>query len=124
MKDRNPVNWFELPAADLARAKDFYEFILDCELTLHEMGPLRMAWFPSVQGQPGATGALVQAEAYTPSYHGSLVYFSVDDIDETLQKIKERGAKVINPKFGIGPYGFVAHFEDCEGNRVALHSNQ
>jgi predicted enzyme related to lactoylglutathione lyase len=23
---------------------------------------------------------------------------------------------------GIGEYGFIAHFEDSEGNRVALHS--
>jgi predicted enzyme related to lactoylglutathione lyase len=27
------------------------------------------------------------------------------------------------PKIGIGTYGFIAHFEDSDGNRVALHAN-
>ena len=124
MQNQNPINWFELPAADLERATAFYAFVLDCEFTLHDMGPLKMAWFPSVQGGNGATGALVEAEPYTPSYEGALIYFAVEDIETALAKIEEKGGKTINPKRGIGEYGFVAHFEDTEGNRVALHAMQ
>jgi predicted enzyme related to lactoylglutathione lyase len=29
---------------------------------------------------------------------------------------------VLNGKQSIGAHGFVAHFEDTEGNRVALHA--
>jgi hypothetical protein len=36
--------------------------------------------------------------------------------------VVERGGMVLNPKMNIGEYGFVGHFEDSEGNRVALHS--
>jgi predicted enzyme related to lactoylglutathione lyase len=36
--------------------------------------------------------------------------------------VAERGGKVLRAKTGIGEYGFVGHFEDSEGNRVALHS--
>ncbi|MBD3273984.1 MAG: VOC family protein [Candidatus Marinimicrobia bacterium] len=118
----NMVNWFEIPTADLSRATEFYEHVLGVELSLQEMGPLKMAWFPMVDGGSGATGSLVHSEEYTPSYDGSLVYFSVDDIDQTLERVREKGGKVLNPKSSIGEHGFVAHFEDSEGNRVALHS--
>jgi predicted enzyme related to lactoylglutathione lyase len=32
----NPVNWFEIPANDLERAKVFYEHVLDIELALND----------------------------------------------------------------------------------------
>jgi predicted enzyme related to lactoylglutathione lyase len=120
----NPVNWFEIPVIDLERAKRFYESLLGIKLTKTEMGPLKMAWFPMVQGASGATGTLVQVEGYTPSHAGTLVYLSVDDLDGILTKVKANGGKTLVPKMGIGEYGFIAHFEDSEGNRVALHSNR
>jgi uncharacterized protein len=120
----NPVNWFEIPASNLDRAKRFYENVLGVTLSVNDMGPLKMAWFPMKQGGTGTTGALVKAETYVPSHAGTMVYFTVDDIEQALKKVTANGGKVIHPKKGIGEYGFVAHFEDCEGNRVALHSLQ
>ena len=40
---------------------------------------------------------------------------------KTLEKVKASGGKVIRGKTPIGQFGFVGHFEDTEGNRVALH---
>ncbi len=122
MANENPVNWFEIPAANLQRAKEFYEHVLQIPLSVQDMGNLKMAWFPMHENAPGATGSLVQAKEYTPSYAGSLVYFAVQDIEATLDRVQEKGGKVINQKQSIGEYGFVGHFEDSEGNRVALHS--
>jgi len=31
---------------------------------------------------------------------------------------------VLLPKMSIGEYGFIAHFQDSEGNRVALHAEK
>jgi len=118
----NPVTWFEIPAIDLDRAKSFYEKIFDIEMTISEMGPLKMAWFPGVEGAAGSTGTLIEAKSYTPSHEGTMVYFSVKDIDSVLQKVEKYGGKILHPKNSIGEYGYVGHFEDCEGNRVALHS--
>ncbi len=123
-KEFNPVNWFEIPVNELDRAKKFYESALGIQMQIQEMGPLKMAWFPMLEGKPGATGTLVKANGYTPSHQGSLVYFSVGDIESTLKKIESQGGKTLNPKTSIGKFGFVAHFEDCEGNRVALHSEK
>jgi len=122
MEATNPVNWFEIPVDDLDRAKKFYETVLGIELSLQEMGPLQMAWFPMTEGLPGATGSLVKGEGYSPSTAGSLVYFTVKDLDETLGRVSAGGGKVLFPKMSIGEYGFIAHFEDSEGNRVALHA--
>ena len=118
----NPVNWFEIPVQDIERAKKFYETTLGFKLNRQEMGPVSMAFFPMTQGAPGAAGSLVKGKNYSPSHSGTVVYFSVDDIDEMLRRINANGGKTLIPKTSIGEYGFFAHFEDTEGNRLALHS--
>ena len=118
----NPVNWFEIPVNDLERAKQFYETVFGLQLSLNEMGSMKMAWFPMTQGGPGATGTLIQSEGYAPSHAGTLVYFSVTDIEGALDKVNANGGKTLMPKTSIGEHGYIAHFQDCEGNRVALHA--
>lgn len=117
----NPVNWFEIPANDLERAKAFYEAVLGVRLELNQMGPMQMAWFPMAQGGPGAAGTLAKMEGYTPSHEGTMVYFSVEDIDTTLGLAEQHGGKTLVPKMPIGEHGHIAHFEDSEGNRLGLH---
>lgn len=118
---KNPVGWFEIPVSDMERAKSFYEDIFKIEIDVHDFGQLLMGWFPNDMESPGASGTLVKAETYVPSYQGTMVYFSVEEIDDVLPGIEPAGGKIINQKQSIGEYGFVAHFEDSEGNRVALH---
>jgi len=96
--------------------------VLDIEPTPEEMSPYTMAFFPMAQGVRGATGTLIKGETYEPSHGGTIVYFSVDDINEVLRRINANGGKTILPKKSIGEYGFIAHFEDTKGNRLALHS--
>ena len=51
MTDRfNPVGWFEIPVLDLERAKKFYDAVFDLDMPLHDLGPMRMAWFPMIEG--------------------------------------------------------------------------
>ena len=114
----------------MTRAKVFYEKVLNVSLTLHEMapifpsssGPLLMAWFPMENQASGATGSLVKGERYVPSHSGVLIYFSVEDISGVLDKAGKNGGKILNPKTGIGEYGFIGHFQDSEGNCLGLHS--
>ena len=119
----NPVNWFEIPVEDLARAKQFYETILAIEITESEMGPAKMGWFPMEMGAAGSPGTLIKSDGYTPSHDGSLVYLHVDAIDPTLELINANGGKTLVCRMSIGQHGFIAHFEDSEGNRVALHES-
>lgn len=121
--DHNPVGWFEIPVKDLARARAFYEKVFGFDdLAVHDMGPLKMAWFPWKEDSIGAPGALCEGETYEPSHAGTLVYFTAPDIEGTLVRAAENGGKVLFPKKSIGEYGFVGFMEDCEGNRIGLHS--
>lgn len=122
MAAHNPVNWFEIPAADLPRGKAFYSGVFGLELTDLEMGPAKMSMFPMEEQGAGAGGCLVHADGYTPSHQGTMVYFPVADIDATLGKIDASGGKTLLPKTSIGEHGEIAHFEDTEGNRVGLHT--
>ena len=118
----NPVNWFEIPVTDMARAKKFYEKVFGVELTDEKMDDYTMSFFPWTEDAPGSAGMLIKGATYEPSHAGAVLYFSVDDIGETLRRINAKGGKTLMPKKSIGEYGFIAHFEDTEGNRLALHS--
>ena len=118
----NIANWFEIPVKDLDRATRFYEKVFDVKLTPEEMAGMKMAFFPFDQDARGAAGALTKAESYEPSHAGTVVYFSVEDISETLRRITANGGKLLMPKTSIGQYGIIAQYEDTEGNRLALHS--
>jgi predicted enzyme related to lactoylglutathione lyase len=116
------VTWFEIPAQKLDRAKKFYEHILGVKLTHVEMGPQVMEIFPADHTAPGSGGSIIAAEGYKPSHDGSMVYLHVKNIPATLKKIEAKGGKTLMPKLDIGESGFVAAFQDCEGNRVGLHA--
>ena len=118
----NPVNWFEIPVLDLDRAIAFYASVFGYAFAPETMGPYSLAFFPTAQGASGATGALIKGGTYKPSHTGTIVYFSVDDIDDILIKVNAGGGKTVFPKKSIGQYGFIAQFDDTEGNRLALHS--
>lgn len=118
---KNPVNSFEIPVSDLDRAVQFYEAVFSCALERAEVDGNEFAWFPIDNNAPGISGALAKGESYTPSTAGTRIYFSVDDIDATLAKVHAAGGKTMYPKTDVGDLGFVAEFEDSEGNRIALH---
>jgi predicted enzyme related to lactoylglutathione lyase len=116
----NPVFHFEIPVSDMDRAKAFYEGVFGYRLARQEVDGYDMAFFPRVDGAAGASGALAKGDVYKPSKEGAIIYFDVPDIDTVLQRAKQRGAKILYEKKDIGEAGFVAEFEDSEGNRVAL----
>jgi predicted enzyme related to lactoylglutathione lyase len=45
------------------------------------------------------------------------------NINETLKRAVENGGQLLYPKTSIGDLGFVAEFQDSEGNRIALHQS-
>lgn len=118
----NALNWFEIPAADIKRAVKFYNTIFDVELTPMEGTPgFTMAMFPASPGEIG--GAVLQGEGYVPSKEGTVVYLNGgEDLSVVLGRVEEAGGQVLGPKTDIGEYGFLAFFEDTEGNKVGLHS--
>ncbi|MEM7660766.1 MAG: VOC family protein [Pseudomonadota bacterium] len=116
----NPVLYFEIPVVDLDRAIAFYEDALALKLSRQTVDGYEMAFFPRDDGKPGASGALAKGDVYRPSRDGALIYFDVADIDAVLRRVIALGSDVLYEKKDIGEAGYVAEFEDSEGNRIAL----
>ena len=120
------ISWFEIPVKDIERAKKFYETIFDIKLSGMDMGDeFKMEVFP--EDEESVSGALVyNKDWYKPSKtDGPLIYLNGNpDLQITQDKIEEAGGTVSIPKRQISPdHGYMAVFEDTEGNRIALHSN-
>jgi predicted enzyme related to lactoylglutathione lyase len=124
----NAVGWFEIPALDMDRAMKFYETVFDVKLERHQMGPLDMAWFPSLPEGKGAAGSLVKYEDwYKPTTDGPLLYFTAHsgDLKNEVSRIEAAGGKLVVPIKQISPeYGWMACAIDTEGNRFAIHSRE
>jgi predicted enzyme related to lactoylglutathione lyase len=124
-KNANNLNWFEIPAADISRAKKFYETVFNIQMDEQEMMGMKMAFFPSEPGNGKASGGVVQSETHTPSMDGSVIYLNANpDLQHALDRVESAGGKVLMPKTKISDdIGHMAFFADSEGNRMALHSS-
>jgi hypothetical protein len=116
----NPVIYFEIPVSDLDRAIAFYSAVFSCEFERVEIDGNAMANFPAFDEANGITGALAKGDSYVPGKQGTRIYFRVASIDEILNNAERTGGRVLYPKTSIGEYGWVAEFEDSEGNCIAL----
>ncbi len=120
---KNAVNWFEIPVKNFDDSKSFYETIMDAKMETTEMGDSVMAFFPSDGQSGGIGGSIITGQGYEPSQSGSLVYLNGgEDLSVPLARVEKAGGKVLVPKTHIGENGYIAHFLDPEGNRVAFHS--
>lgn len=119
---KNAVTWFEIPAADFARAKKFYETVFNIEMPAQNMMGYDMAFFAADKG--GVSGSIIAGEVCVPSPTGTMVYLNGGpDLNEPLGRVEAAGGKILQPKTLITPeVGYMAVFLDSENNRVALHS--
>ena len=120
----NSLNWFEICATDIKRAKKFYEKVFGITMDEQEMMGMKMAFFPADMNSGKANGGLVQSDMHKPSMDGTVVYLNGNpDLAKPLANVEAAGGKVIMPKTQISPeIGYMAFFVDSEGNRMALHS--
>ena len=122
----NAISWFEIPATDLGRAQKFYETIFDITLNPMDTPNIKMRMFPLDDMMTGVGGAIVDSGGFhKPSAtDGVLIYLNGNpDVQNVLDKVEKAGGKIMVPKTEISPeYGFMAAFQDTEGNRIGLHS--
>lgn len=119
----NPVVYFEIPVTDMGRAIQFYKNVFAFEFEKDIIDHNEMALFPFSAQHTGISGALAKGATYQPTNNGVIIYFKTINIDHTLKLVGANGGKILYPKTSIGDLGFVAEFEDSEGNRVALHQS-
>lgn len=116
------INWFEIPAANLDRAKKFYSEVMQIEMPVQEIMGIKMAFFPMEEGE--VSGSLCEGEMFTPSKTGTVVYLNCgDDLSLQLSRVEAAGGKIVVPKTLITEeIGYFAVFTDTEGNNIAFHS--
>ena len=125
----NPVGWFEIYVDDIERAKNFYEGVLKVTLEKLEMpetmenGP-EMWSFPGDSEKYGAPGAIAKMEGVAAGSNSTLIYFSCDDCANEAGRVEANGGKLMQSKFSIGQYGWIAIASDTEGNMIGFHSMQ
>lgn len=126
MENRNMSNvatWFEIPVKDMARAKAFYQSVMQTTFKDEEMDGYKLAIF--AHDDLAVSGMLISGDHYEPSQTGAVVYLNGgDDLNPPLQRVVEQGGSVIIPKTPIhdGACGYCAQFLDSEGNRIGLYS--
>lgn len=123
-KIKDSFSWIEIPVTDFDRAKKFYSTIYDFEMPETDMGNIRMGFLPVEEG--GVGGSICAGEGYTPAPAsiGCKIYLNGgEDLNVVLNRVEAAGGKVVMNKTDIGEdHGFMALFNDTEGNELFLHS--
>jgi predicted enzyme related to lactoylglutathione lyase len=108
---------------DIHRAIKFYNSVFNFTFGREVIDKNEMALFPFKEESLGISGALAKGEIYKPTKDGVVIYFKTLNIDSTIKLAIDNGGQVLYPKTSNGALGFVAEFEDSEGNRIALHQS-
>ena len=120
----NPAVWFDIYVQDIARARKFYESVLEVKLEKLNTPDLQMLAFPGSMevSQPGIAGALVKMDGFASGGNSTLVYFGCADCAAETGRVASSGGSVFREKMSIGEYGFCSLAIDTEGNMFGLHS--
>jgi predicted enzyme related to lactoylglutathione lyase len=134
MAKMNPVVHFEMPAENRKRMSEFYTSAFGWKIQQlgPEMGNYMVVTTSETDEQghpikPGMIGGGFYQKSDDPvSQHPSVV-IAVDDIRESMKKVKEAGGKILGgdpDKPGepgdIPGVGLYCSFIDTEGNRVSM----
>lgn len=116
------INWFEIPSIDFSRATKFYETVFDTQLKVEQTGPVKMSIFTDPSGE--SCGCVAHSEHYLPGANGTVIYLdATPSIDKVLARVEPSGGQIQMGKMALPEgLGFIAHFVDTEGNRLALHA--
>jgi predicted enzyme related to lactoylglutathione lyase len=117
---------FEIPADDVARAKEFYgsifgwqlEDMQDMNYTIVRTVAVDEQQMPT---EPGAiNGGMMKRTSDTSS---PVITINVDSIDRALGEVEASGGSVVQPRQEIPGMGAFAYFKDTEGNTMGLWEN-
>jgi len=127
MKKMNPVVHFEMPAEDRTRMANFYTraFGWKTQQLGEEMGDyvLVTTTESDTDGTPRdpgkINGGFYPKKEDWPAQYPSVV-ISVEDIQDSMKKIKDAGGKLLGEPMEIPGIGLYVSFFDTEGNRASI----
>lgn len=116
---KNKLTHFAIHIDDMDRAKKFYEGVFEWGFNSYGQND-----FLQIKADKSGDGELIgalQSRKYSPipdKVIGLECTIGVENIDETIEKIKSNGGQVLMPKTAIPYVGYIAKFLDTEGNLI------
>lgn len=121
---KSPVIHFEIPYKDAGRVIEFYTKAFGWDM--NNLGPAMNNYILAGTTEtiemkstnPGEiNGGFFPAEETNKT---PLVTIQVEDINKSMEMVKEAGGKIINGPTDIPGVGLYVAFEDSEGNRTSM----
>ena len=114
----NEVAFVAIAVSDKEHARKFYQETLELKLSSMQMDG---AWVEYDLG-PITIGVGCHP-AWKPSRDGTTVAFEVDDMDDAIAKLRERGVTFDIEKTET-PVCWMAQFRDPDGNKLVIHKRK
>ena len=115
VNDTGCMVWNELATPDPARARDFFGELLGWTLEPEESG------YGVIKNSGALNGGIRPPQDGEPTHW--LVYFTAENVDDTIKKIRETGGSVIAGPMDT-PVGRVAAVRDPQGAAFALFQGE
>jgi predicted enzyme related to lactoylglutathione lyase len=114
---------FEIPAENVEKLKNFYTELFGWKIE-KDPGPIDYWIIHTVPTddkgmlqRPGVNGGMFKKEK---TEQKPVNYIAVENIDESINKVKKLGGKIIIPKQEVPTVGYIATATDPEGNHIAM----
>ncbi|MEK6884037.1 MAG: VOC family protein [Nanoarchaeota archaeon] len=117
---------FEIPFEDKEKAMTFYKEVFGWEL----MDMPEMNYVIAHTSETDEFNMLKEAGSInggmfkrSEQLKNPVIVINVDNIDESVEKIKGNGGNVLREKVQVGDMGFIAYAKDTEGNVIGIWEN-
>jgi|ERR1051326_2794608 predicted enzyme related to lactoylglutathione lyase len=115
----NRVVHFEIPVDDTGKALKFYEEVFGWKAK--RWGDLEFWLVTTGDGRgTGINGAIMKKKDPQQPVACSI---EVENIDEMIKLIPEKGGQIVVPKMPIPGVGWLAYFKDTDGNISGIMQN-
>ncbi len=109
------ITYVEIPSTDIRKSQRFFDTIFGWKF-LPE-GPESDV---AVLTQPETIGALLYPVKKLPVRGATILHVKVDNIDETLKKVRRARGKVFRKKAEVPDKGWIAYITTPDGYQLAV----
>lgn len=116
---KNKVTHFAIHTDDINRAKSFYEDVFEWGFASY--GPPDFLQIKADKTEDGELIGALQSRKYSALKEkiiGMECTVSVENVDEIIKRVEEKGGQILMPKTAIPYVGWITKFLDTEGNLV------
>lgn len=109
---------FDISADDMERAKEFYEELFDWKIEkIPGPVPYYLIGTTDLDGKESVGGGLAKRASPDQKITN---FVGVPSVEEYIEKVKELGGKIIEHKWPVPGYGYLAVCLDTENNTFGL----